>query len=168
MIAKAKTQGQVKYADKLRDPRWQKVRLKVMERDDWRCLRCRSKTDTLNVHHLQYHGEPWEAPDAELETLCEGCHKWRTDFDQRMRVMPTAQVDAMCTFMEMGGTEQSQMAYIKQCMVAGGEAELELFHAKHDKNWEAAGRAQQRVDAALGQAMRTVLAGMDPFVKADD
>lgn len=28
------------YAEKLRDPRWQKLRLQVMERDEWMCEIC--------------------------------------------------------------------------------------------------------------------------------
>lgn len=40
------------YAEKLRDPRWQKKRLKIFERDGWACQDCRSTTNTLNLHHL--------------------------------------------------------------------------------------------------------------------
>ena len=30
----------MKYSEKLRDPRWQKARLKVLERDNWTCVNC--------------------------------------------------------------------------------------------------------------------------------
>ncbi len=64
------------YADLLRDPRWQKKRLQIMERDGWRCIACHSDKKTLNVHHSRYvQGRmPWEYPDEELHTLCEDCH----------------------------------------------------------------------------------------------
>lgn len=67
----------MKYSDKLKDPRWQKKRLGIMERDEWECQQCGDGKSTLNVHHKQYHGDPWDAPDDSLETLCEKCHENR-------------------------------------------------------------------------------------------
>lgn len=69
------------YSDKLKDPRWQKKRLEVLERAGWKCQVCDNDKDTLHVHHLAYKGEPWDAPDELLECLCEGCHNWREDFN---------------------------------------------------------------------------------------
>lgn len=67
------------YRQKLRDPRWQQVRLRVFERDGWRCQRagCRSPEFTpLAVHHRRYLTglEPWEYPASDLITFCEQCH----------------------------------------------------------------------------------------------
>ncbi len=69
------------YSEKLRDPRWQKKRLEVFQRDDFRCLACGSDNRTLNVHHLKYHSNPWDTSPEFLETLCDSCHKLRTNFD---------------------------------------------------------------------------------------
>jgi hypothetical protein len=66
------------YSKLLLDPRWQKRRLQIFDRDGWQCTACGNKDKTLNVHHLEYSGKPWEAPDDCLETLCEDCHEWRT------------------------------------------------------------------------------------------
>ncbi len=65
------------YAEKLRDPRWQKKRLEIMSRDSFTCGLCESKSDTLNVHHRFYLKgvEPWDHPDSCLETLCKECHE---------------------------------------------------------------------------------------------
>lgn len=64
------------YADKLRDPRWQKKRLHVFERDDWRCTKCDDGTKELHVHHtIYFSGEPWDIPIRFLKTLCDSCHK---------------------------------------------------------------------------------------------
>jgi len=63
------------YAEKLKDPRWQKCRLRALERDGFMCRQCGDTETTLHVHHLGYHGDPWEAPDKELETICKNCHK---------------------------------------------------------------------------------------------
>jgi hypothetical protein len=63
------------YAQKLKNPRWQKIRLKVMERDDWKCRLCFSEGAALAVHHKKYTGEnPWNADWGDLVTLCEDCH----------------------------------------------------------------------------------------------
>ncbi len=72
----------MKYSEKLKDPRWQRKRLEVMQRDDFTCLNCGDKNQTLNVHHKQYHGNPWESPPESLETLCEYCHGRRGYFNK--------------------------------------------------------------------------------------
>lgn len=61
-----------------KDPRWQKKRLQVMERDGFMCRSCQDTGTTLNVHHaVPYRKDtkPWEYEDDELITLCEDCHK---------------------------------------------------------------------------------------------
>jgi len=65
-----------KYSEKLKDPRWQKKRLEIFERDNWACKYCGNKNETLHVHHLFYSGksEPWEIHNGFLVTLCESCH----------------------------------------------------------------------------------------------
>lgn len=64
------------YSELLKDPRWQKKRLEIMQRDNFTCQACFSTTKTLHIHHLAYDGAyPWETPDDKLVTLCEFCHK---------------------------------------------------------------------------------------------
>lgn len=64
------------YSELLKDPRWQKRRLEIFNRDEWKCVECGTITETLHVHHKKYvYGKmPWEAPDEDLITYCEGCH----------------------------------------------------------------------------------------------
>jgi len=64
-----------KHSSMLRDPRWQKKRLEIMQRDNFQCVACLRKNKTLHVHHKKYIGKPWEAKDNDLQTLCEYCHK---------------------------------------------------------------------------------------------
>lgn len=66
-----------KYAEKLRDPRWQKKRLEIMQRDEFTCQACDSKEKTLNVHHCYYKkgADPWDYENESLVTLCEECHE---------------------------------------------------------------------------------------------
>ena len=62
------------YSELLKDPRWQKKRLQIMERDGFACKLCGNEEKTLHVHHLAYTKKPWDADDKELVTLCESCH----------------------------------------------------------------------------------------------
>lgn len=62
------------YSEKLKDPRWQKKRLKVFERDNFSCILCQDKETTLNVHHERYLKNPWDANLSDLTTLCKYCH----------------------------------------------------------------------------------------------
>ncbi len=65
------------YADRLRDPRWQKKRLEILQRDDFTCRKCRAKDKTLHVHHVAYYSgqDPWDYSDDFLLTLCYECHE---------------------------------------------------------------------------------------------
>lgn len=64
------------YSEKLKDPRWQKKRLEVMQRDGFKCVACGDGDSTLNVHHRYYISgrNPWNYESDTLITLCEGCH----------------------------------------------------------------------------------------------
>jgi hypothetical protein len=64
------------YSDKLKDPRWQKRRLEILERDGWACQICEDKEHTLHVHHKIYEQgkAPWEYDNDSLVTLCQNCH----------------------------------------------------------------------------------------------
>lgn len=65
------------YSSQLRDTRWQKKRLELLESSEWTCSGCgESGTKELHVHHKYYlKGKaPWEYPNEALEVLCEKCH----------------------------------------------------------------------------------------------
>lgn len=74
------------YAEKLKDPRWQKKRLEIMQRDDFTCRDCGDTTKTLNVDHRFYRKgyDPWEYDDADLWTLCEDCHSLISKLRQQL------------------------------------------------------------------------------------
>lgn len=64
------------YSEKLLDPKWQKKRLKIFERDNFTCTSCSNKRAALHVHHISYTRQPWTASDNQLLTLCESCHEF--------------------------------------------------------------------------------------------
>lgn len=66
----------MRYREKLKDPRWQKKRLEIFNRDNFTCQHCKAKNISLQVHHKAYREvEPWDYPDHYLVTLCEDCHE---------------------------------------------------------------------------------------------
>ncbi len=64
------------YSEKLRDPRWQRRRLAILERDSFACVVCGDTQTTLHVHHVAYvrGRDPWDYSERALVTLCETCH----------------------------------------------------------------------------------------------
>lgn len=66
----------MEYIELLKHPFWQKKRLEIFQRDNFKCTKCRDTLSTLHVHHLYYKFglNPWEYPDEALTTLCELCH----------------------------------------------------------------------------------------------
>ncbi len=68
-----------KYSDQLRNPRWQRKRLQIFERDGWKCCLCGDENSELHVHHTYYAKgkRPWEYPNEDLVTYCNHCHTKR-------------------------------------------------------------------------------------------
>lgn len=84
------------YFEKLRDPRWQKKRLEVMQAADFHCEICGDGEHTLNVHHKTYFKgrEPWEYESKQLACLCESCHASVTETGNPLQVSGSyAQMD---------------------------------------------------------------------------
>lgn len=65
------------YWELLRDPRWQRKRLEILQRSDFTCEECGDGRTTLNVHHKLYRkgANPWDYDNSELVALCEQCHE---------------------------------------------------------------------------------------------
>jgi len=63
------------YTEQLTDGRWQKKRLEIFQRDNFKC-RCCKTTNKLTVHHLYYVPKTmiWDYDDEGLITICKECH----------------------------------------------------------------------------------------------
>lgn len=73
-LQKRKSQKVLTYARQLDDPRWKAKRQVILTRDEFNCANCGANS-SLHVHHIKYTGYAWEAPDKDLITLCNVCHK---------------------------------------------------------------------------------------------
>lgn len=76
------------YAEKLRDPRWQRKRLEIFERDKFSCRFCADTESPLHVHHRRYDRlkDPWDYPNDNFLTLCETCHSGVTSLIAAIRL----------------------------------------------------------------------------------
>jgi hypothetical protein len=81
------------YANKLRDVRWQKKRLDVLQGHGWQCDECCSSEVELQVHHYWYETglNPWDYEERCYGVLCDKCHtQWhaaKLEFDKIMAGM---------------------------------------------------------------------------------
>jgi len=66
----------MKYTDQLKNPKWQKKRLEIFQRDNFTCKMCGGTENTLHVHHTKYNTGKmaWEYDNSLLLTVCEDCH----------------------------------------------------------------------------------------------
>ena len=64
------------YYELLKTQEWKEKRLKILKRDNFKCLVCKS-TKEFNVHHRIYIGNrpPWKYHNSCLATLCRKCHE---------------------------------------------------------------------------------------------
>lgn len=65
------------WEEQYKHPNWQKLRLKVFQRDNFKCKKCGNKHELLHAHHLRYDKNKyiWEVPIYDIITLCENCHR---------------------------------------------------------------------------------------------
>ena len=75
-VATKKRPTPQQYAKMVQHPKWQKKRLRVFQRDKWKCRQCGNTEVTLHVHHKVYTKYyPWNELMKNLITLCAHCHK---------------------------------------------------------------------------------------------
>lgn len=65
------------YSESLKNPKWQKKRLEIMQRAGWKCELCANAEENLQIHHKKYVSgyKPWDYENDLLMCLCESCHK---------------------------------------------------------------------------------------------
>lgn len=145
------------YTDKLLDPRWQRCRLEVLNRDGWECTDCGDGENTLHVHHLYYEWglDPWEYPPEALRTLCDTCHKQAKVNDQRLKA-------ALKTVALRGWRTEEIALFLESCNGANYDGMLDLAFFAHLT--EGLQPRQTYIIVMLAQA----LAELAPRLSSDD
>ena len=74
------TEFQKKQRRYWRSPEWKAIRQKVLERDDFTCVKCGEQEGNLQAHHCDNSTKEGDfeayknCPLSEIETLCRSCH----------------------------------------------------------------------------------------------
>jgi 5-methylcytosine-specific restriction endonuclease McrA len=88
------------YGQKLKDSRWQQLRLKSFDAAQWTCEECLTvkPKDGLQLHHVVYlpNVEPWDHPPEVLMVLCEGCHEKRHEVERQLFVKFAQVIKRIC------------------------------------------------------------------------
>ncbi len=106
------------YAEQLKHPNWQRRRLEILQRAEFRCESCADADTTLHVHHKIYRkgSKAWEYSDSELEALCERCHEAETllrrELDEALALL-----DSSCL--------ETLLGYAKALAIAAGNVAQE-------------------------------------------
>ena len=76
------------YSQKLKDPRWQKKRLEILQRDDFTCQNCHDRTSQLHVHHKKYNfgNDIWDYNNELLITFCNECHNKVSELKKNIKL----------------------------------------------------------------------------------
>lgn len=119
----------MKYSDKLRDPRWQKLRLEVMSQAFFTCEKCFDDKSPLHVHHNYYVSgrEPWEYRTDSLSCLCENCHKLEKESSTQTSEWEAAANLQLAMQRETNGEKPHVAEIVKSAALSSGWPESEFL-----------------------------------------
>jgi hypothetical protein len=133
----------VGYSEKLKDPRWQKKRLEIFQRDKFSCVICQAEDITLHAHHVAYEKdtEPWEYDNKNIVTLCEECHtEIHAGYKDALRMLfGKIQEEKTFTDWEIENAEQQYsydvggiMRYLKEDVLLLGGEHFKICNVKRE------------------------------------
>ena len=123
----------MKYSEKLKSPKWQKKRLEILQRDNFTCICCGDTETELHVNHLKYSGEPWEAKNENLETVCKVCHKLKHTFNFDIKnVAKTYQVNKEMCSLVFNSDKLTYLCFYKNGEIT--ESSMFVFNSISVKN----------------------------------
>ena len=130
------------YSEKLKDPRWQRRRLEIMERDGWKCVMCKRKNQTLHVHHVAYlRGvDPWEHPRRGLISLCEKCHdkagKIDDEYKRILCDMGAYAIDHMRAVIDEAAAEKAEIDEARKWAAEQEKKNPAKFSGGNKRGWK--------------------------------
>jgi len=65
------------YPEQMKHPFWQRKRLEIMQRDEFKCTICGATEKQLTIHHLCYFPNTlaWEYDNELMVTICQFHHE---------------------------------------------------------------------------------------------
>jgi hypothetical protein len=146
------------YFEKLKDPRWQKKRLEILNAADWRCELCHAEDQTLHVHHKTYlkGREPWEYERDQLVALCEECHESTHESDIIMDAVSRLPLDGPCNRDLMGQFLQGVM-WAERTFAYPSDAVAYLMGKKFDEEYYRLLRELRNPESETSKAVRLLM-----------
>lgn len=94
------------YEKKLTSPHWQRKRLEVMQKSDFKCHFCGNGNEQLEIHHVIYlrGRQPWDYDDEYLIAVCHSCHVE----EERMK----SEDPTLIGLFSMSGLSRRQLNYL--------------------------------------------------------
>lgn len=82
------------YAEKLKNPLWQRKRLEILQRDGFSCCYCGDAKTELHIHHEYYDFklDPWEYDEPSLKSVCKYCHLILENIKQDASILQTHKI----------------------------------------------------------------------------
>lgn len=107
----------IPYWVKLQHPLWQRRRLELLQKSEFKCRECGSENNSLHVHHVYYEKgkEPWDYPDEALIVLCASCHKDRAITEHRLlAAISCVDENTLRSFVDAfeGGDEETRSGWL--------------------------------------------------------
>lgn len=116
------------YSEKLKSPKWQKKRLEIFQRDNWKCQKCGNAENELIVHHTLYEKgvEPWEYDNDDLMTLCVDCHENQHNITDSFHIMNS--IEKNIDTMETGNVSGVSTGFVDiDLLLLGGLQKSEII-----------------------------------------
>lgn len=92
------------YWKLLQRPEWQRKRLEVFQRADFKCEECGATDNQLHAHHKIYRKgrDPWEYDLGELACPCDACHeRWhmlKNTLMEALAALPMEEISRLAGF----------------------------------------------------------------------
>lgn len=78
-----------KYSDKLKNPKWQKKRLEILNLHGFKCEKCGCEEKELHVYHRFYlkGREVWQYDNDVFQVLCCDCHEKEHEKEEKTTII---------------------------------------------------------------------------------
>jgi 5-methylcytosine-specific restriction endonuclease McrA len=112
------------FIEQYKDPRWQKKRLEILQRDSFRCRSCTDDLTMLHIHHWRYDNnvKVWEYDNEDLVTLCETCHNAITSIDRMLKTATFGMETVVCV-----------VSLVNECEMESIDKYLKLLEPRKDE-----------------------------------
>lgn len=125
------------YSDKLKNPKWQKKRLEILNLHGFKCEKCGCEDKELHVHHRFYlkGREVWQYDNDVFQVLCCDCHeKEHSKEKETIEVIPEKYkelIELVDTLNSRNNMNQEYLEYLLKNIIEREELNDETYDLIH-------------------------------------